>query len=158
MKFDRSWWSLVLAGLAVIVGLPLAGSWLRRHTEPRCALDGLKIEPLYRARVVDRANGSHDFCCVRCAAFWLARQEKDKETRKHPDTETRTQRPDVVYVTDEASGEEIDSQSAHFVYSAVVTNPITGNHVHVFRNRADAEHHVGVFGGWALTGAERPLP
>src|SRR5262249_57057291 len=73
MNRARSRWLLLLAGLLVIVGLPVAGKWLRRQSEPRCALDGLKIEPLYRVRVVDRTGGSQDFCCIRCAGLWLGR-------------------------------------------------------------------------------------
>jgi hypothetical protein len=133
---------LLLAGLVLIVGLPLAGRWARRQAEPRCALDGLVIEPLYRVRVVDRAGGSHVFCCIRCAGRWLARQ---------------AERPAAVYVTDEASREEIDAAAAHFVQSTVVTNPVTGSRTHVFRNLTDAEEHARLYAGWLLTGAERPF-
>jgi len=139
---NRSRCLLLLGCLVVVVGLPLAGKWLRRQREPRCTLDGLPIEPLYEVRVVDSAGTVHRFCCVRCAASWLAR---------------RGERPSAIWVTDEGSGEEIDSQSAHFVQSPVVTNPITRNRVHVFRDRPDAEEHVRAFGGQLLTGAERPL-
>lgn len=143
MNPKKSRWLLVLASLLVVVGLPLAGKWARRHAEPRCDLDGLTIEPLYQVRVVDRAGRTHRFCCVHCAGLWLARQESG---------------PEAVYVTDEVSGEAIDSRSAYFVESAVVTNPITGNRVHVFRERADAREHVRDHGGSELTGADRPFP
>jgi hypothetical protein len=133
MKSDRRRLLLVLAGLLVVVGLPVAGWWARRPAAPRCAFDGLKIDPLYRVRVVDAAGVSHPFCCVRCAGAWVARQGG---------------RPTAVYVTDEAGGAEIDSRSACFVLSAVVTNPVTGNRVHSFRDRADAEAHARAFGGW----------
>jgi hypothetical protein len=142
MKGVRSRPLLLLAGLVVIVGLPLAGKWVRRQPEPRCALNGLKVEPLYGVRVVDRAGGSLRFCCVRCARRWLARQGGS---------------PEAVYVTDETGGEEIDSRSATFVQSPVATNPITGNRVHAFRDRAAAEEHIRAFGGWVLTGADRPF-
>ena len=84
MKETRSW-LLLLAGLVLVVGLPLAGRWARRQAGPRCTLDGLAIEPVYRVRVVDRAGGEHVFCCVRCAGRWLARQ---------------AERPATVYVTE----------------------------------------------------------
>jgi hypothetical protein len=142
MMAARSRLLLFLAGLLVVVGLPLAGKWARRGAGPRCELDGLTIEPLYRVRVVDRAGGSHPFCCARCAARWLARQGD---------------RPQAVYVTDEAGGAEVDSRSAFFVRSTVVTNPLTRNRVHAFRDRADAEAHVRAYGGEALTGVERPF-
>jgi hypothetical protein len=134
---------LVLAALLSVVGVPLAGKWLRRRAEPRCGLDGLAIERLYRVRVVDRAGEDHHFCCVRCARLWLARQGDS---------------PAAVFVTDEAGGAEIDSRAAYFVESGVVTNPVTGNRTHVFGKLADAEEHVRVFGGWPLSGAERPFP
>src|SRR5262249_36785541 len=66
-------------------------------------------------------------------------------------------RPRAVYVTDEASGAEIDSGSAFFVRSAVVTNPVTRNRVHTFRDRADAEDHARAYEGEALTGVRRPF-
>jgi hypothetical protein len=91
---------------------------------------------------VDRAGGSHVFCCVRCAGRWLARQ---------------AERPAAAYVTDEASREEIDAASAFFVQSTVVTNPVTGNRTHVFRSPADAEEHARLYAGWLLTGEERPF-
>jgi hypothetical protein len=143
MRLTRSRCLLGLAGLLVVVGLPLAGTWARRHAGPRCDLDGLPIEPLYQVRVVDAAGAAHRFCCVHCARQWLARQ-------KAP--------PAAVYVTDEAGGAAIDARSAYFVQSTVPTNAITGNRVHVFRDRAAAEAHARAFAGWVLTGAERPWP
>jgi len=132
---------VVLAGL-VVVGLPLAGKWARRHDGPRCEMDGLKIEPLYRVRVVDGDGVAHSFCCVHCAGRWVARQPG---------------RPRAVYVTDEAGGEEVEAGSAYFVQSAVVANPVTGNAVHAFRDQADAEAHARAFHGWLMTGADRPF-
>jgi hypothetical protein len=134
---------LVFAGLAVVVGLPLAGAWLRRDEPPRCELEGLAIEPLYRVRVVDRSGKSHSFCCVECARRWL-----EREGGVAP----------AVYVTDEVGGAELDARSACFVQSPVVTNPVTGNCTHVFRDRADAEEHVRAFDGLLLAGADRPFP
>jgi hypothetical protein len=140
MTYNRSRLLLVLAGLLVVVGLPLAGKWARRHSAPRCDLDGLTIEPLYEVRVVDRAGGSHRFCCVRCAVQWLRKQ---------------MDQPAAVYVTDEAGGGEIDARSACFVRTSVVTNPITGNRIHVFRNEAEAKQFAGDF--QELTGEDRPF-
>jgi hypothetical protein len=142
MRYSRSRLLLLLAGLLVIVGLPLAGKWARRGAAPRCEFSGLRIEPLYQVRVVDRAGASHRFCCVRCTRRWLAR---------------RGSRSEAIYVTDEASGQEVDARSAYFVHSRVVVNPITANRVHVFRDRADAEEHARAFGGWELTGGDRPF-
>jgi hypothetical protein len=142
MTTIRSRALLVLVGLVIVAGVPLAGKWARRRSDPCCDFDGLRIEPLYRVRVVDRSGGSHDFCCVRCADLWLARHGEE---------------PAAVYVMDEADGGEIDARSATFVRSTAVTNPITGNRVHAFRDRTAAEEHVAAFGGEVLTGAERPF-
>lgn len=140
MKWTRSQWLLLFASLAMVVGLPLAGKWVRRHSPPRCDLDGLVIDPLYRVRVVDGSGTEHGFCCIGCASLWLNK---------------RTDRPRAVYVIDEASGEEIDAGSAYLVHSSVVTNPVTGNVVHAFRDRTAAEEHARVFDGWMLTDDER---
>jgi hypothetical protein len=142
MSAAKSRWLPPLVAVLVVVGLPLAGKWARLHRPPRCELDGLSIEPLYQVRVVDRARVSHRFCCVRCARRWLMREE---------------QVPAEVYVTDEASREEIDARSAYFVQSPVATNPITGNRVHAFRDPSAADEHIRAFGGWALTGEDRPF-
>jgi hypothetical protein len=134
-------WLLALAVL--VVGLPVAGWWSRYDAEPRCAFDGLPIQPAYRMRVVDSDGATHHFCCVRCGRLWLERQAGI---------------PEEVWVTDEASGDELDARFAHFVHSAVVTDAVSGNRVHVFRDPKAAEEHARAFHGWTLTGAERPFP
>jgi nitrous oxide reductase accessory protein NosL len=126
----------IVAALLVVVGLPLCGKWLRHHEAPRCEVDGLRIDPVYRVRIVDGAGNSHWCCGVDCARLWLKRN---------------TDSSAEVYVTDETTGTEIDARSAFFVESAVVTNPVTLNRVHAFRRRADAEEHARSFGGEVLT-------
>src|SRR5262245_2337807 len=135
-------WMLFVATMLVAVGLPILGKWVRSDQPPRCTFDGLRIEPLYRVRVVSPAGESYSFGCVRCADRWLARHGAD---------------PAAVYVTDEASGVEIAAATAYFVESPVVTNRVTGNRVHAFRDRASAEAHIRIFGGALLVGDERPL-
>jgi hypothetical protein len=130
-----------LAAVALGVGLPLTGHWIRQSGPTRCAYDGQRIEPRYRVRVVDHDGQGHEFCCIRCATWWL---ERGRDAAK-------------VRVVDEASGEEIDSRGAYFVESAIVTNHVTGNHVHAFQDRAAAEEHARAYGGLLLQGAERPL-
>ena len=138
----KTFWIVLIMGL-VVVGLPVAGNWFRGRAEPGFALDGGEIVPAYRVRVVDGRGDSHLFCCVACARIWLQRQPAP---------------PRAVAVTDEESGEEIDASEAWYVRSSVVTTPTTGNRVHVFRNRADAEKHADAFGGVVLPGSERPFP
>jgi hypothetical protein len=133
--------SLALAGLLIVVGLPLAGKWARRDAGPRCAFDGREIEPVYRARVVESGR-SRDFCCVGCASAWLGRLGRE---------------PEAVYLTDETGGGEVEAGSAHLVRSNVVTNPVTGDRTHAFARQQDAEEHARTFSGWTLTGPERPF-
>jgi hypothetical protein len=64
---------------------------------------------------------------------------------------------DRIDVTDETGGALIDCRSAFFVRSSAATNPITGNRIHAFRNRADAENHARAFHGEELRGSERPF-
>jgi hypothetical protein len=135
-------WLLAAAGLAVIVGLPLAGKWARRRPVDACALDGAAVDPRFRVRIVGAQGHDREFCCIQCATAWLAQQPAA---------------PRAVFVTDEVSGQEIDPASAWFVRSGVVTVPHTGNQIHVFRDRADAARHAESGHGEILTEAEKPF-
>jgi hypothetical protein len=135
-------WRTALVALLAVAALPVLGHWLRRPPGERCALDGVGVEPLFRVRVLDGRGRWAQFCCVRCAEVWLRRQGE---------------RPAGVHVTDEASGEEVDAAAAWFVRSRVVTNPVTGNRVHAFRDPDDARRHAEACGGVLLSGAERPF-
>jgi nitrous oxide reductase accessory protein NosL len=132
-----------LVGLVVVVGVPVAGNWARQRAAGTCALDGMAIDPAYRVEVVDLRGHAEPFCCLKCAEIWL-------KNRPGP---TR-----AILVTDEASGERIDAETAFYVRSSVVTAPTTGNRVHVFRSREDAEKHAAAHWGTVLSGSERPLP
>ena|SRR5437588_8917805 len=131
-------WPLVLAGLLIVFGLPLAGTLARRTAGPRCAFDGAPIEPLYRVRIVDAEGGERTFCCLHCAGLWRGHRP----------------RPRAMFVTDEATGAEIPATSAWFVRSRVVTMPHTQNRVHIFGSQADAQRHADAAGGLML--AEMP--
>jgi len=133
---------LAAVGVLVVVGLPLAGKWMRRHQPPECARDGLPIDALYRVRVDGGADESFEFCCIDCAALWL---------------DQRAATGAAVYVTDEAGTGEVDARAAHFVRSSVVTNPVTGNRVHAFRDLSAAQEHARAFHGQVLHGAARPF-
>ena len=135
-------WSVVLSVLLVVVALAFVGSHARRSAAGHCALDGARIEPLYRVRVLDDQDRDQDFCCIRCATLWLA---------------GRRVSPRAIYVTDEASGQEVDARQAYFVRSTVVTTATTGNRIHAFRTVADAERHVAAAHGRPLLGADRPF-
>jgi hypothetical protein len=135
-------WESILVGLCLVVGLPLIGHYARQPGEPACALDGVKIDPLYQIEVIDRAGCSHSFCCPHCAELWLQRQPAP---------------PKAVTVVDEMSGEKIAAQDAFFVRSFVLTSPATGNRIHCFRHRAEAEEHAATHAGTVLAGSERPF-
>jgi hypothetical protein len=135
-------WLMVLAGLAVVVGLPLLGKWARRTPGKRCALDGFPIDPTYRVRVVDGQGQDHAFCCIHCATLWLAHEPVA---------------PRAVFVTDEVSGQEVEAASAWFVRSLVITVAHTGNDIHAFRSQADADRHAQSARGTVLANAEKPF-
>jgi hypothetical protein len=122
--------------------LPVVAVRLRGDAGPCCALDGTPLVPLYRVRIVDAARQSRAFCCIGCAEIWLQHQAEGAR---------------AVFVTDETSGDEIEATSATFVRSLVVTTPTTGNRLHTFRDRADAEKHAARWQGTVLTTAERPF-
>jgi len=134
----------VLIGLAcgALLALPFLGTWLRHAPSDHCALDGAAIVPCYGVRIEDAAGRRLDFCCIKCAEMWLERQS----------TPVRS-----IRVTDESTGVELDVEKAFFVRSLVVTMPTTGNRIHVFRDRADAEHHAEKCRGTILNGNERPF-
>jgi hypothetical protein len=142
MNLAGKQWQTAAIGLALVVGLAVAGSVIRHRNRSGCALDGMAIDPLLRVRVVDSSQQSHDFCCIRCAQLWLEHQ---------------AQEPLGIYVTDEKSGKEIEAGQAFFVRSRVATVAATENRVHAFADRADAERHAQLHGGSLLTAAERPF-
>ena len=129
-------------GLLIVIGLPILGTWLRRQSSQGCALDGVRIDPLFEVRIIDARDVGHRFCCLQCARWWLQR---------------RSEKPKQVLVTDETSGRSLDAESAYFVRSGVITNATTGNRVHVFQSRSDAEDHAEVSRGTILSGSTRPF-
>jgi hypothetical protein len=138
----KSEWTVGLIYVGVLALLPVLGYWARRDPRPTCAHNGCKIEPLYRVRVIDADGRDRAFCCIGCAQAWLRRQ---------------SQPPRNIRVTDENSGAEVDAAAATFVRSLVVTNRITGNRIHAFANRSDAESHAQSLGGRILDAAEKPF-
>ncbi|HKB42488.1 MAG TPA: hypothetical protein VKD72_39035 [Gemmataceae bacterium] len=131
-----------LAGLFVVIGLPLAGHLARRNAEAGCDLDGVKIDRRYRVEIVDNQQERHTFCCLRCAQLWM----------QHQSTAPRS-----ITVIDEESGEPVDAAAAYYVRSFVVTQQSTGNRIHVFRDRAAAERHAEKHWGTVLPESENPF-
>jgi hypothetical protein len=123
-------WFLAVAWLAIVVGLPLLGHALRRPQQGRCAVDGEPVD-----------GTSLDFCCLLCAERWLESAPP----------------PRAILVTDEISGQMLPANDAYYVRSSVVTQPATGNRVHVFARRSDALRHAKEARGKLLGASEQPL-
>jgi hypothetical protein len=142
MSLHNISWGTVLIGLLVVVGLPLGGHWYRRSAEPRCALDGTRIEPIYKVEITDSQGCHHVFCCPRCGQRWLEHQPTP---------------PQAITVVDEMSGNEVAASKAYYVRSVVVTIPSTGNRIHAFRSQAAAEDHALTHEGIVLSASENPF-
>ena len=138
-----SWWWAAVAGRVTGSALPVVGQAMRADARPRCRWDGRVIDTLFRVRVHDTTGGDSGFCDVGCARSWVSR---------HPSSER------TIHVTDEDSGEMLDAEHAFFVRSSIVTNPITGNRWHVFRDRDRADQHARESRGRLMLGADHPFP
>jgi hypothetical protein len=138
----KSEWILGLAFVCALAALPLAGHWARRGAARSCDFDGAAIDPIYRVRIVDADGKDREFCCIGCAEQWLGRTSRQ---------------PRAILVTDEIGGETLDAAAAFFAHSRVVTQRTTGNRIHAFRTRGDAEHHAATVGGRVLDGTDRPF-
>jgi hypothetical protein len=142
MHVPKAWWIGGAIGLLVVAFLPVAADWLRGRAENACALDGMTVDPRLRVRVVNADGNQFQFCALTCAELWL---------------EVSGVHPRAIYVTDEATGDELGARSAYYVRSRVMTHPPTRERRHVFRYKADAQTHAEAFHGRLLTGSQRPF-
>jgi hypothetical protein len=142
VRIPRSWWLWSMTGLVMVSCLAIAGHLFRAGREGRCAWDGLPIEPIYQVRLEERNGSSYMFCCLGCAERWWDRRGQDVRG---------------LWVTDETSGIELAAHEAHFVRSTVVTNAITGNRLHAFREERAARQHAQAARGRVMLGSERPF-
>lgn len=148
----KSEWVCGLAYLCVLATLPVVGNWARQGQNQFCAFNGGPIEPLYGVRIIE-GESSFGFCCVECATNWL----KDREVASG-DTLGGGNRPmQTIFVVDEISGTEIDAATAYFVRSLTVTNRVTGNRIHAFKNQSDAELHARSLGSSLLAPKDGPF-
>jgi hypothetical protein len=134
--------AVFVLGLAALAALPAAARALRSDATERCALDGVAVAPRRRVRAVDASGRRLSFCCVDCAAAWIAAASAP---------------PREVFVTDEATGAEIPAADAWFVRSSVVACPETGCRIHVFAAEAGARRNAESFRGTVLAGDDRPI-
>lgn len=123
-------WPIIVVVLFFLIAV--GSSLLKKSSGERCALDAIKIEPIYQVDIIPAEGKMLKFCCIECAKKWLA-ANKERITG--------------VTVTDEVTGNRIDASIAWFVESSVVTNHSTGNRTHVFAEKKDAERHARDFGG-----------
>lgn len=134
--------ALFLGGILAAAALPLVGRSVRGEGEPRCALDGVRLDPARQVKVTDADGRERLLDCVDCASRWLAR--------------TRAA-PLGILVTDETTGAEVPAGKAWFVESRVLAFPVCGSRIHAFALEADARRHAEDFGGFVLEGRRRPL-
>lgn len=123
-------WPIILMSFFILAAL--AGSLIKKSSGDRCALDATRIEPIYQVDIAPTVGKTLKLCCIECAKKWLA-ANKGKVS--------------AVTVTDEVTGKRIDASVAYFVKSSIVTNPSTGNNIHVFADKAEAERHIKNFNG-----------
>ena len=138
----RKFWLSAISVAVLAVSLPCLGTWARRQQLPQCALDGVAIVPIYAVEIIAAAQPKRAFCCTRCAEYWLGKERPASA---------------VINVIDEVSGQQLDAGDAFFVRSSVVTNAVTGNRIHAFADREDAEMHAAQFRGRLLAEDERPF-
>ena len=132
--------------LTIAAGLPFVSVALAPVDAARCVRDGVEIGALLRVRVVAEGGTSSAFCSIRCAEEWIAHAARAGDAGRLR-----------VLVADEKSGAEIDARDAVFVRSRILTLRTTGERIHAFGSRADAEAHAAAFGGTLLDGVERPF-
>lgn len=120
---------LIITASAIISLLTI---FLQRQSRSVCHYDGAEIMPIYEADITLDNGDVLKFCCVHCARAWL----------KGNDTAAAT-----VTVTDELTGEKLDSSLAIFVESDVVSVPATRNRIHVFRDDHHAQEHARRYHG-----------
>jgi hypothetical protein len=124
----------VRAGALWLLGVVALGAVSRvtyqRGRAERCALDGLRIEALYRVDLGRDGETVHSFCCVDCAAEWPEVHAGDTWT-----------------VRDEVTGGELDHTLAVFVASDVVVVPSRGAATHAFARWEDAQAHAAAYHG-----------
>lgn len=114
---------------------------IRTEHALRCAIDGVRIEPIYQVDLVRAGSVLRSFCSIACARAW-------------PEV-----LPDAYWkLRDEVTGTPTDAARAHFVASRVETVPSRHESVHVFAHWMDAQAHVERHGGIAVPNPFERLP
>ena len=123
-----------LAGSMLVLLIALAVvSWGGTSESEACAMDGQELFPTLRVDFEMDDGTRPAFCSIRCARRWL---------ENRPGVS-----PKEIIVRDALSGKPVDSYTAYFVRSEIVTNPANGNNIHAFQSETDAAEHIRRFAG-----------
>lgn len=119
--------------LILIVAIALGSSiYKKTHKIEKCDFDGVHIKPVYQVDIILKNDAVKRFDSIYCAYMWLS-QNKDAVS--------------YIRVTDEVTGEKIDSSIAYYVESEIITNNVNNNKVHAFLKLEDAEKHAKSYKG-----------
>jgi hypothetical protein len=119
--------------LILMVAIALGSSiYKKTHKIEKCDFDGVHIKPVYQVDIILKNDAVKRFDSIYCAYMWLS-QNKDAVS--------------YVRVTDEVTGEKIDSSIAYYVDSEIITNNVNNNKVHAFLKLEDAEKHAKSYKG-----------
>lgn len=119
--------------LILMVAIALGSSiYKKTHKIEKCDFDGVHIKPVYQIDIILKDNAVKKFDSIYCAYMWLS-LNKDVVS--------------YIRVTDEVTGEKIDSSIAYYVDSEIITNNVNNNKVHAFLKLEDAEKHAKSYKG-----------
>ncbi len=119
--------------LILMVAIALGSSiYKKTHKIEKCDFDGVHIKPIYQVDIILKNDAVKKFDSIYCAYMWLS---QNKDTLSY------------VRVTDEVTGEKIDSSIAYYVDSEIITNNVNNNKVHAFLKLEDAEKHAKSYKG-----------
>lgn len=119
--------------LILMVAIALGSSiYKKTHKIEKCDFDGVHIKPVYQVDIILKNDAVKRFDSIYCAYMWLS-QNKDAVS--------------YIRVTDEVTGEKIDSSIAYYVESEIITNNVNNNKVHAFLKLEDAEKHAKSYKG-----------
>ena len=133
--------ALAVVGVLVAAALPVVAARVRGPGPARCSRDGTVLAGTLRIRAEHPDRETARFCSVRCASDWIARSGAGWE----------------AIVADETNGSDVPASRAWFARSRVAASPASGENIHAFANRADADAHVALYGGRVLEGGDRPF-
>ena len=118
---------VIATALALAVGIPFVATAIRGKPVSGCARDGVPLDGLFMARLVTTDGSVFSFCSVHCSRDWWDHHKGAVQS---------------VTVRDETTKDDIDAATAWFVRSAVLASRASGERIHAFGRRADAELHV----------------